>query len=88
MPLASAAAEVKEEKTEFDVIFKSVGDNKMNVIKEVDAITGLGLKGTKKLVHRAPKTVKKAVQKADAEEMKKKLEAADVKMELQWSGGV
>jgi large subunit ribosomal protein L7/L12 len=82
MPAAGAAAEVKEEKTEFDVILASVGDNKINVIKEVRAITGLGLKEAKDLVDGAPKPVKEAVSKADAEEMKKKLEAAGAKVEL------
>jgi large subunit ribosomal protein L7/L12 len=73
MPLASAAAEVEEEKTEFEVVLKSAGDNKMNVAKEVRAITGLWLTEAKKLVDGALKPVKKAVQKADAEEVKKKL---------------
>ncbi|MDR0417921.1 MAG: 50S ribosomal protein L7/L12 [Puniceicoccales bacterium] len=82
MPAAGAAAEVKEEKTEFDVILLSAGDNKINVIKEVRAITGLGLKEAKELVDGAPKPVKEAVSKADAEEMKKKLEAAGAKVEL------
>ncbi|MDR1906647.1 MAG: 50S ribosomal protein L7/L12 [Puniceicoccales bacterium] len=81
MPVA-AAAEVKEEQTEFDVILASAGDNKINVIKEVRAITGLGLKEAKDLVDGAPKPVKEAVSKADAEEMKKKLEAAGAKVEL------
>ncbi|MDR1366457.1 MAG: 50S ribosomal protein L7/L12 [Puniceicoccales bacterium] len=82
MPAAGAAAEVKEEKTEFDVILLSAGDNKINVIKEVRAITGLGLKEAKELVDGAPKPVKEIVSKADAEEMKKKLEAAGAKVEL------
>ncbi|MDR1590511.1 MAG: 50S ribosomal protein L7/L12 [Puniceicoccales bacterium] len=81
MPTA-AAVEVKEEKTEFDVILTSAGDNKINVIKEVRAITGLGLKEAKDLVDGAPKPVKEAASKADAEEMKKKLEAAGAKVEL------
>jgi large subunit ribosomal protein L7/L12 len=79
---AAAAAEVKEEKTEFDIILTSAGDNKINVIKEVRAITGLGLKEAKELVDGAPKPVKEAIQKADAEEMKKKLETAGAKVEL------
>lgn len=77
-----AAVEVKEEQTEFTVILASSGDKKINVIKEVRAITGLGLKEAKELVEGAPKTVKEAVSKADAEEMKKKLESAGAKVEL------
>jgi large subunit ribosomal protein L7/L12 len=76
------AAEVVEEKTEFDVILTSAGDNKINVIKEVRSITGLGLKEAKELVEGAPKPVKEGISKADAEEMKKKLEAAGAKVEL------
>jgi large subunit ribosomal protein L7/L12 len=76
--IASAAAE----KTEFDVVLTSGGDNKINVIKEVRAITGLGLKEAKDLVEGAPKSVKEGVAKKDAEEMKKKLEAAGAKVEL------
>jgi large subunit ribosomal protein L7/L12 len=83
MPIGGGAAEeVKEEKTEFDVILTATGDNKINVIKEVRSITGLGLKEAKDLVDGAPKTVKEAVSKADAEEMKKKLETAGAKVEL------
>jgi large subunit ribosomal protein L7/L12 len=82
MPMAGAAAEVQEEKTEFDVILTAAGESKINVIKEVRAITGLGLKEAKDLVDSAPKPVKEAVSKADAEEMKKKLEAAGAKVEL------
>jgi large subunit ribosomal protein L7/L12 len=70
------------EKTEFDVVLTSGGDNKINVIKEVRGITGLGLKEAKDLVEGAPKTVKEGVAKKDAEEMKKKLEAAGAKVEL------
>ena len=70
------------EKTEFDVVLTSGGDNKINVIKEVRSITGLGLKEAKDLVEGAPKTVKEGVAKKDAEEMKKKLEAAGAKVEL------
>jgi large subunit ribosomal protein L7/L12 len=77
-----AAAEAAEEKTEFTVVLKDGGANKINVIKEVRAITGLGLKEAKDLVEGAPKNVKEAVAKADAEEMKKKLEAAGAKVEL------
>jgi len=76
------AAEAAEEKTEFDVILTAAGDKKINVIKEVRGITGLGLKEAKDLVEGAPKTVKEAVSKADAEEIKKKLEAAGAKVEL------
>ena len=78
----AAAAAVEEEKTEFDVILASIGDKKINVIKEVRAITGLGLKEAKDLVEGAPKTVKEAVAKAEAEELKKKLEEAGAKVEL------
>jgi large subunit ribosomal protein L7/L12 len=86
--VAGAAAEVKEEKTEFDVILTSAGDNNIHVIKEVCAITGLGLKEAKKFAQHAPKPVEEAVQKADAEEVKKKLEAARAKVELKSLGGV
>lgn len=82
MPAGGGTAEAKEEKTEFDVVLSAAGDNKINVIKEVRAITGLGLKEAKDLVDGAPKTVKEAVSKAEAEEMKKKLEAAGAKVEL------
>jgi large subunit ribosomal protein L7/L12 len=78
----AGAAEAVEEKTEFTVVLKEAGANKINVIKEVRAITGLGLKEAKDLVEGAPKNVKEAVSKADAEEMKKKLEAAGAKVEL------
>jgi large subunit ribosomal protein L7/L12 len=79
---AGAAAAPVEEKTEFDVVLNSAGDKKINVIKEVRAITGLGLKEAKDLVEGAPKTVKEAVAKADAEAMKKKLEEAGATVEL------
>ncbi|MDR1303208.1 MAG: 50S ribosomal protein L7/L12 [Puniceicoccales bacterium] len=82
VPVGGGAAEVVEEKTEFDVILAAAGDNKINVIKEVRAITGLGLKEAKELVEGAPKPVKEGISKADAEEMKKKLEAAGAKVEL------
>ena len=78
----AAPAAAAEEKTEFDVILASFGDNKINVIKEVRAITGLGLGEAKALVEGAPKPVKEGVAKADAEEMKKKLEAAGAKVDL------
>jgi large subunit ribosomal protein L7/L12 len=77
-----AAAAPVEEKTEFDVVLAAFGENKINVIKEVRAITGLGLGEAKALVEGAPKTVKEGVAKAEAEEMKKKLEAAGAKVEL------
>jgi large subunit ribosomal protein L7/L12 len=79
---AAAAAAPAEEKTEFDVVLASFGDNKINVIKEVRAITGLGLGEAKALVEGAPKTVKEGVAKAEAEEIKKKLEAAGAKVDL------
>ena len=79
---AAAAAAPAEEKTEFDVILLEAGANKIGVIKEVRAITALGLKEAKDLVEGAPKPVKEAVSKADAEEIKKKLEAAGAKVEL------
>jgi large subunit ribosomal protein L7/L12 len=81
MPAGGAAAPV-EEKTEFTVVLADGGANKINVIKEVRAITGLGLKEAKDLVDGAPKTVKEGVNKKDAEEMKKKLEAAGAKVEV------
>jgi large subunit ribosomal protein L7/L12 len=78
----AAAAAAVEEKTEFDVILAAFGENKINVIKEVRAITGLGLGEAKALVEGAPKAVKEGVNKAEAEELKKKLEAAGAKVEL------
>ena len=78
---AAAAAPV-EEKTEFDVILAAIGEKKIEVIKEVRAITGLGLKEAKDLVEGAPKPVKEAVSKADAEKIKAQLEAAGAKVEL------
>jgi large subunit ribosomal protein L7/L12 len=77
-----AAAAPAEEKTEFDVVLIAAGDKKINVIKEVRAITGLGLKEAKDLVEGAPKTVKEAASKSEAEELKKKLEDAGAKVEL------
>ena len=83
MPAAGGAvADAQEEKTEFDVILSEVGDKKINVIKEVRAITGLGLKEAKDLVEGAPKPVKEGVSKDEAEEFKKKLEAAGAKAEV------
>ena len=79
---AGAAAPAAEEKTEFDVVLKSAGANKINVIKVVREITGLGLKEAKELVDNAPKTVKEGLSKAEAEEMKAKLEEAGAKVEL------
>ncbi|MBS1959066.1 MAG: 50S ribosomal protein L7/L12 [Bdellovibrionales bacterium] len=79
---AAAGGAAAAEKTEFNVVLTSGGDNKINVIKEVRAITGLGLKEAKDLVEGAPKAVKEGVAKKDAEEMKKKLEAAGAKVEL------
>ena len=78
----AAPAEAAEEKDEFDVIFAASGDNKIASIKEVRAITGLGLKEAKELVEGAPKPVKEGVSKDEAEEIKKKLEAAGAKVEL------
>ncbi len=84
-PVAAAAAApvaAAEEKTEFDVVLISAGDSKMNVIKAVKEATGLGLKEAKEIVDGAPKTLKEAVSKADADELKGKLEAAGAKIEL------
>ena len=78
----AAAAAPAEEKTEFDVVLTEAGAQKINVIKEVRAITGLGLKEAKDLVEAAPKPVKEAVSKADAEKFKAQLEAAGAKVEL------
>ena len=79
---ASAAAAPEEEKSEFSVFLSSAGDKKINVIKEVRAFTGLGLKEAKDLVEAAPKEIKGGVAKKEAEEVKKKLEAAGAKVEL------
>ena len=81
-PAGGAAAPAGEEKSEFSLFLASAGDKKINVIKEVRAITGLGLKGAKDLVEAAPKEIKGGVAKKDAEEFKKKLEAAGAKVEL------
>jgi len=86
-PVAAAAptaggAAAAEEKTEFTIFLASSGDKKINVIKEVRAFTGLGLKEAKDLVEGAPKEIKSGVPKKDAEEAKKKLEAAGAKIEL------
>jgi len=80
-PAAGAGAPA-EEKSEFTIFLASAGDKKINVIKEVRSITGLGLKEAKDLVEAAPKEVKASVPKKDAEEAKKKLEAAGAKVEL------
>ena len=79
---AAPASDVAEEKDSFDVVLAASGDQKINVIKEVRAITGLGLKEAKDIVEGAPKTLKEGVKKEEAEEMKTKLEAAGAKVEL------
>ena len=81
IPAAGAAAPV-EEKTEFTIFLAAAGDKKINVIKEIRSITGLGLKEAKDLVEGAPKEVKKGISKKEADEAKKKLEAAGAKVEL------
>ena len=81
-PAGGAAAPAGEEKSEFSLFLASAGDKKINVIKEVRAITGLGLKEAKDLVEAAPKELKSGVAKKEAEEIKKKLEAAGAKVEL------
>ena len=78
----AAGAAVAEEKTEFDVVLADVGGSKMQVIKAVKEITGLGLKESKELVEGAPKAIKEAVGKDEAEELKKKLEDVGAKVEL------
>ncbi|MCA9818314.1 MAG: 50S ribosomal protein L7/L12 [Candidatus Obscuribacterales bacterium] len=78
---AAAGAE-EEEKTEFDVVLESAGDKKINVLKVVREITGLGLKEAKELVDSAPKPVKEKIKKEEAEEIKKKLEEAGAKVEI------
>ena len=86
-PVAVAAAgggeaEPQEEQTEFDVVLSAAGDKKINVIKEVRGITGLGLKEAKALVEELPKPIKEGVDKAEAEELKKKLEEAGASVEI------
>jgi large subunit ribosomal protein L7/L12 len=81
-PAAGADAAAAEEQTEFDVVLSSIGEKKVNVIKAVRAITGLGLKEAKELVDGAPSTIKEAVSKGDAEEAKKQLEEAGATAEL------
>ncbi len=82
MPAGGDAGAAAEEKDEFDVILESAGDKKINVIKEVRGITGLGLKEAKELVEGAPKPIKEAVSKDEANELKEKLEAAGAKVSL------
>ena len=79
---AAPAADVAEEKDAFDVVLTAAGDQKINVIKEVRAITGLGLKEAKDMVEGAPKTLKEGAKKEEAEAMKTQLEAAGAKVEL------
>ena len=81
-PAAAGGAAAAEEKDEFSVVLSAAGDNKIGVIKEVRAFTGLGLKEAKDLVEGAPKELKAGVNKKDAEEVKKKFEAAGAKIEL------
>jgi large subunit ribosomal protein L7/L12 len=81
-PAAAAAAAVAEEKTEFDVILTGFGENKVNVIKVIRTVTGLGLKEAKDLVEAAPSTVKEAVSKADAADIKKQLEEAGATVDV------
>ena len=81
-PQGESAPSESEEKSEYDIILESAGDKKINVIKEVKAITGLGLKEAKELVESAPKSIKTAVPKSEAEELKGKLEAAGAKISL------
>ncbi|MCC3862624.1 50S ribosomal protein L7/L12 [Pseudemcibacter aquimaris] len=81
-PGAAAGGEAAAEKDEFDVVLASAGDKKINVIKEVRGITGLGLKESKEMVEGAPKVVKEGAAKAEAEEIKAKLEAAGATVEL------
>jgi large subunit ribosomal protein L7/L12 len=82
MPAAGGAAAAAEEKTEFDVILTVVGDQKIQVIKEVRAVTGLGLKEAKALVEEAPKPVKEGIPKEEAEKIKAQLEGAGAQVEL------
>ncbi len=81
-PVAGGAAAVEEEKTSFDVILASFGDKKIQVIKEVRALTGLGLKEAKDLVEGAPKPVKEGISKEEADQCKEKLEAAGATVEI------
>ena len=81
-PAATSEAAPAEEKDKFDVVLKEIGASKINIIKEVRSITGLGLTEAKSTVEAAPKTIKEGLPKAEAEEIKKKLEAAGAKVEL------
>jgi len=81
-PAAAAAAEPVEEKTEFDVVMTSFGEKKVEVIKVVRALTGLGLKEAKDAVEGVPSTIKEGIPKAEAEDVKKKLEEAGAKVEI------
>ena len=81
-PAAAGGASPAEEKSEFTIMLAAAGDKKINVIKEIRAVTSLGLKEAKDLVEAAPKEIKSGVAKKDAEEVKKKLEAAGAKVEL------
>jgi large subunit ribosomal protein L7/L12 len=81
-PVAAAAGPAAEEKTEFDVVMTSFGDNKVAVIKAVRAVTGLGLKEAKDLVEGAPSTIKEGASKAESDDIKKQLEEAGAKVEL------
>jgi large subunit ribosomal protein L7/L12 len=80
--VAAAPAEAAEEKTEFSITLTATGDNKINVIKEIRAITGLGLKEAKDLAEAAPKPVKEGISKAEVEEIRQKLEAVGAKVEV------
>ncbi|NOZ91721.1 50S ribosomal protein L7/L12 [bacterium 3DAC] len=82
MPAAGAAAEPAEEKTEWDVVLKEAGPKKLNVIKVLRQLTGLGLKEAKELVDNAPSTIKEGISKEEAEDIKKKLEEAGAVIEL------
>ena len=82
MPAGDGGGEAAEEKTEFDVVLAAIGDKKINVIKEVRAITGLGLKEAKDMVESAPKAIKEGASKDEAEELKKKLEDVGATVEL------
>ncbi len=82
MPVGGDAGAAEDEQTEFDVILESFGDKKINVIKEVRAITGLGLKEAKALVEEAPKPVKEGVAKEEAEKVKEKLEGAGAQVSI------
>ncbi len=82
MPAGGAAAEPAEEKTEWDVVLKEAGPKKLNVIKVLRQLTGLGLKEAKELVDKAPSTIKEGISKEEAEDIKKKLEEAGAVIEL------